>query len=676
MSGSEKTELERLRSRIAELERQGAASRQAEKQSEHRQHLLAMAVEAVREGVVITDADMETGPRLLFVNDFFCELSGWESEGLVGQTMRLLRDPEINRETLDRMKARIDAGRPFRGEFINQRKDGSIYLVSDHVSPVTNTRGELTHLVSIQQDITEQKRAERALQTSEERHRLLIERMNEGFVATDQDNRVDIVNAKMAEMLGYTREEMRGRYLGNFVSGDARRKLEEQEDRRHHGLAEPYELTWTARDGRAVYTVISPTSMLDDSGRFVGSFAVVTDVTERKRMEEERRELEARMRKSQKMESLGLLAGGIAHDFNNLLVGMLGHAGLALMELPADSPVSPLVQQIETAARRASELTQEMLAYSGKGKFLIETIDLSQLVEEMAHLLQVTINKKAVLELDFFAELSGIRGDPTQIRQVVMNLITNASEALEEESGTIRISTGEIDADRRYLAETYLDDDLPTGRYVFLEVLDTGSGMDRETRTKIFDPFFTTKFTGRGLGLAAVLGIVRGHHGAIRVDSRAGSGTSFRVLFPAVERSASGERPAVKPSAFQGSGSVLVADDEEMVRSVARLTLENAGFKVLLAVDGVEAVEVFREHGDQLNAVLLDMTMPRMGGDEALREIRRIRADARIILASGFHEQDATERIDGQRPATFLQKPFQPQELIDKVRQVMAEEAD
>ncbi len=674
MSGSEKTELERLRSQIAELERQEAASRQAEKQSERRQHLLATAVEAVREGVVITDADMETGPRLLFVNDFFCELSGWESEALVGQTMRLLRDPAVNRETLERMKARINAGRPFRGEFINQRRDGSIYLVSDHVSPVTNTRGELTHLVSIQQDITEQKRAERALQTSEERHRLLIERMNEGFVATDHDNRVDIVNAKMAEMLGYTREEMRGRYLGNFVSGDARRKLEEQEDRRHHGLAEPYELTWNAKDGRAVYTVISPTSMLDDEGSFVGSFAVVTDVTERKRMEEERRELEARMRKTQKMESLGLLAGGIAHDFNNLLVGMLGHAGLALMELPSDSPVAPLVQQIETAARRASELTQEMLAYSGKGKFLIETIDLSQLVEEMAHLLQVTINKKAALKLDFGAEISGIRGDPTQIRQVVMNLITNASEALEEGNGTIRISTGEVDADRRYLAETYLDDDLPEGRYVFLEVMDTGSGMDRETRAKIFDPFFTTKFTGRGLGLAAVLGIVRGHHGAIRVDSRAGDGTSFRVLFPAVERSASaGERPTEAPSAFQGSGSVLVADDEEMVRSVARLTLENAGFTVMLAVDGVEAVEVFREHGDQLNAVLLDMTMPRMGGDEALREIRRIRGDARIILASGFHEQDATERIDGQRPAAFLQKPFQPQELIDKVRQVMAD---
>ncbi len=675
MSDSDRLELDRLRSRIAELERQGAAHRQVEKHSGRRQHLLAMAVEAVREGVVITDADLDqSGPRLLFVNDFFCEQSGWDAQDLAGQSMVVLRDPEANREAIRRMRARLAAGRSFRGEFTHRRKDGSTYLVSDHTTPVIDDRGELTHLVSIQQDITEQKRAEKALQTSEERHRLLIERMNEGFVATDCDNRVDIVNARMAEMLGYRRDQMRGRHLGNFVSERDRSRLEAQEDRRHHGLAEPYELTWTASDGHAVDTVISPTSMLDEEGRFVGSFAVVTDVTERKRMEQERRKLEARMRKTQKMESLGLLAGGIAHDFNNLLVGMLGHAGLALMELPEDSAVLPLIRQVETAAVRASELTQEMLAYSGKGNFLIETIDLSRLVEEMAHLLEVTISKKAALELDFAPELSGIRADPTQIRQVVMNLITNASEALCDDSGAIRIATGEIDADRRFLAETYLDDDLPSGRYVFLEVMDTGSGMDRETRSKIFDPFFTTKFTGRGLGLAAALGIVRGHRGAIRVDSRPGRGTSFKVFFPAVEQAVvADEAPAVETPPFRGSGCVLVADDEEMVRSVARLTLEGAGFTVLLAVDGVEAVEMFRKHCDELSVVLLDMTMPRMGGDEAFRQIRRIRADARVVLASGFHHQDAVDRFDGQRPAAFLQKPFQPQDLIDRVRQVLVE---
>ena len=516
-------------------------------------------------------------------------------------------------------------------------------------------------------------RAEEALRTSEQRYRLLIERMNEGFVTTDRQNRVDIVNAKLVEMLGYSRDEMRGRYLGNFVDRDNRRLLEEQEDRRHRGLAEPYELTWRAKDGRSVETIVSPTSLLDGEGRFVSSFAVVADITERKRMDRERRKLQARVRKAQKMESLGLLAGGVAHDFNNLLVGILGHAGLALMEISEDSPLRSLIQQIETAAIRASELTNEMLAYSGKGRFMVEAIDLTELVREMTHLLEVAISKKVKLETQFAADLSAIEGDPTQIRQVVMNLITNASEALGDDSGTVKITTGRIDADRSYLAGTFLDEDLPAGRYVFLDVSDSGPGMDAETRSKIFDPFFTTKFTGRGLGLAAVLGIVRGHRGAIRVYSEVGRGTSFKVLFPATDDAVTAreEPPAAEAPAFRGSGCVLVADDEEMVRRVAKLTLENAGYTVLLASDGVEAVESFRQHSAELNVILLDLTMPRMGGEEAYREIQSIRADAKVILSSGFNEQDSISRFGGDQLAGFLQKPFQPHELIDKVRRVV-----
>ncbi|MEM7350660.1 MAG: ATP-binding protein [Acidobacteriota bacterium] len=516
-------------------------------------------------------------------------------------------------------------------------------------------------------------RAERALRTSRQWYRLLIERMNEGFVTTDRENRVDIINAKLSHMLGYSREEVHGQYLGNFVDEANRRVLEEQEDRRHQGLAEPYELVWQAKDERRVETVVSPTSLLDDEGQFVGSFAVVTDVTERNRMKRERRKLQARVRKAQKMESLGLLAGGVAHDFNNLLVGILGHAGLALMEMPEDSSLRPLIQQIETAAIRASELTNEMLAYSGKGRFMVEEIDIAELVREMIHLLDVTISKSVALETDFAQDLAAMEGDPTQIRQVVMNLITNAAEALGDEVGTITIATGRIEADRSYLAGTFLDDDLPAGRYVFLEVSDTGPGMEPETRSKIFDPFFTTKFTGRGLGLAAVLGIVRGHRGAIRVYSEVGRGTSFKLLFPATDAvvQPKAEPPVIESPPFRGSGCVLVADDEEMVRRVAKLTLENAGYTVLLAVDGVEAVESFRRHHDELHAVLLDLTMPRMGGEEAYREIRRIRADAKIILSSGFNEQDSVGRFSGEHLAGFLQKPFQPRELIEKIRQIV-----
>jgi PAS domain S-box-containing protein len=510
------------------------------------------------------------------------------------------------------------------------------------------------------------------LRRSEERYRLLIERMSEGFVATDSDNRIDLVNAKMVELLGYSREELRGRYIGNFCDLENRKLLEDEESRRRHGEAQPYELAWIAKDGSRVDTIISPTSLQDSDGNFIGSFAVVTDVTERKRSEEERRRLEARIRKAQKMESLGLLAGGVAHDFNNLLVGMLGHAGLALMELPPDSPARPLVRQIETAAIRASELTREMLAYSGKGKLVEETLDLSRVVEEMANLLEVSIGKKARLDLDFADGAVYIDGDPTQIRQIVMNLITNASEAIGDRGGTITVRTSELHADREYLASTYMDDELEGGRYVVLEVSDDGAGMDAETRSKIFDPFFTTKFTGRGLGLAAVLGIVRGHQGAIKVYSEPGRGTSFKVLFPAAGAGpVEEEPPEIEELSHRGTGRILVVDDEEMVRGVARMSLETVGYEVETAADGVEAVEVIRRDGDRVDAVLLDMTMPRMGGEEAYHEIRRMRPEVKVILTSGFNEQDAIKRFSGTDLEAFLQKPFQPQELIRKIRELL-----
>ena len=643
--------------------------------AERRRLLLATALEAVRQGVAFTDGHIELpGPKLLFVNDYLCEMSGYTAEELSGQRMQILMARAPDHVQGERMIRELHRGRPVDEEFVHRRKDGSEHLVFHHVSPVLDADGELTHLVSIQQDVTERRRADEALRSSEERYRLLIERMNEGFVATDRDNRIDLVNAKFIEMLGHSREELHGRYLGDLCDADNRSRLEQQEERRRHGLAAPYEVTWTARDGRKIDTVVSPTSLQDADGRFIGSFAVVTDVTERKRSEEQRRRLERRIQQAQKMESLGLLAGGVAHDFNNLLVGVLGNAGLALMELPSRSPVYELVRQIEIAALRASELTNEMLSYSGKGKVLIEAIDLSALVEEMAQLLRASISKKSTLELDFASPLGTIEGDPSQIRQVVMNVITNASEAIDDQVGTIQLITGEMHAGRDYLAATYMDDGLEPGRYVYLEVVDSGSGMDAETLGKIFDPFFTTKFTGRGLGLAAALGIVRGHAGAVKVTSAVGRGTSFRVLFPFSGRplAKSAERSGRPPANVRRSGCVLVVDDEEMVRKVAAATLESVGYSVLTATDGRDAVELFRRRGDEVDAVLLDMTMPRMGGEEACREIRRLRPDAKIIVASGFSEQEAAQRFADEDVDGFLQKPFRPNALVGRVEKLLA----
>jgi signal transduction histidine kinase len=398
------------------------------------------------------------------------------------------------------------------------------------------------------------------------------------------------------------------------------------------------------------------------------------EMSERQRAEEERRQLEAQIQHAQRLESLGVLAGGIAHDFNNLLVGILGNADLALMELPSQSGVRQRIEDVKVAAVRAAELTRQMLAYSGRGRFTVEAVNLNELIEEMTHLLQVSISKKATLKFDFEKPLPKIQADASQVRQVVMNLITNASEAIGNNGGIISIRTALVHADRQYLSETFLAQKLQVGEYVALGVSDTGCGMEPDIQQRIFDPFFTTKFTGRGLGLAAVLGIVRGHQGTIKVYSEADKGTTFKILFPA---SAEKELPAQKKSAprtveaWRGQGLFLVVDDEEPVLAVAKSMLERAGFSVLTASDGSAGVELFRQHSSQIVGVLLDLTMPRMNGEETFREMRRIRPDVRVILASGYAEQDTVHLFAGQGLAGFIQKPFQLDKLLEKVRQMV-----
>ncbi len=368
-----------------------------------------------------------------------------------------------------------------------------------------------------------------------------------------------------------------------------------------------------------------------------------------------------------------MLAGGIAHDFNNLLMGVLGNADLALLQLPPEAPGREHVKKIVTAAMRAAELTNQMLAYSGKGRFVVEALNVNRIIEEMDHLLGTVLSKKTSLRFHLAPDLPMVEADASQLRQVVMNLLTNASEALGESSGTVLVTTGVMVADAAYLRGCTLSEELLPGRYVYLEVSDAGQGMDAATRARIFDPFFTTKFTGRGLGLAAVLGIVRGHRGGIKIYSEPGKGTTFTVLFPAGEgATAFPESTHEEAGAVDQAGLVLVVDDDPSVCDVARAMLEAAGFQVVVAADGREAVDLFRARAPEISLVLLDMTMPRMGGEEAFREIRRIRGDARVILSSGYNEQDATNHFAGKGLAGFIQKPYRVAALAAKVREALA----
>jgi two-component system, cell cycle sensor histidine kinase and response regulator CckA len=399
---------------------------------------------------------------------------------------------------------------------------------------------------------------------------------------------------------------------------------------------------------------------------------VVRDVTDQKLAEDRRLKLERKMLDAQRLESLGVMAGGIAHDFNNLLTSILGNATLVMMQLPEQSPLRSCLTAVEKSALDAADLCKQMLAYSGRGRSELKRTCINGLLQDMNHLLQVSIHKQIILRFQPYSRLPAVRAEPAELQQIVMNLVINASEAIGSRNGLITVSTGVVQADRIYLEESFFAPDLPEGDYVFLEVQDTGAGMTPETQARIFDPFFTTKFTGRGLGLAAVRGILQRHHGTLRVESALNVGSTFRVMLPAVTLASQEATPAARePRGWSGRGSVLVADDEPAVRAVMATLLERCGLTVLLAKDGGEAVDLFRRHLREIDLVILDMTMPVMGGSEAFREIRQLRPEQKVLLMSGYTESDAIDRFGEKGLSGFLQKPFRVAQLEEKLRQLL-----
>ncbi len=388
-------------------------------------------------------------------------------------------------------------------------------------------------------------------------------------------------------------------------------------------------------------------------------------LAETKRHEEE-------LLQTQKLESLGVLAGGVAHDFNNLLTGIMGNASLAMDALPAGLPeVKCALVDVISASERAAHLTKQLLAYAGKGRFVIEPVDLSRMVRAVTHLIQAAISKNAFLRFDLANDLPLIEGDVSQLQQVIMNLVINAAESIPlDQTGEVLLRTS--------LRVVESPGELGIGSYVELEVQDSGSGMSESTLARIFDPFFTTKFTGRGLGLAAVQGIVRSHRGVLNVQSRPGEGTSFRLVFPASEAAVvpvPRQRETQSNSVFGDGATVLVIDDEELIRNTVRASLSRHGFNSLFAADGLEGIRVFKNKGPAISGVLLDLTMPGMSGEEVFRHLKSIRPDVKVVLTSGFNEAEVIERFTGEGPAGFIQKPFTSSALAATLKSVLGDQS-
>ncbi len=523
------------------------------------------------------------------------------------------------------------------------------------------------------QRIISRKRAEEALAESEERFRTLAGSAPDGIFRFDREFRLLYMNPVGAHWIGveppfqlpeaeasYTRPDM----LTTHWEASAREVFETGHLRRLETAVERHGRVWSYD------VIVAPEIGRDGSVRSV--ISVARDITERRQQEASRRTLELKVQQAQKLESLEVLAGGVAHDFNNLLMGVLGNAELTLLELPPSSPHRKYQTSIKAAAVRMAEISKQMLDYSGKGRFLVTALNLSDLVAEMASLLKVSLPKKVALKLDLGQDLPVIQASGDQLRQIILNLVINGAEAVGEQVGLVTIHTGSIDTDQAYLSQLQWHDELRAGLYAYVEVSDTGCGMTRDLQDKIFDPFFTTKFTGRGLGLAAVQGIVRGHKGAISVRSEQGNGSTFRILFPSAEHSIpiAADQP-VEAHLRSGAGqAVLVVDDEETVRTTATMLLNRVGFSVMTAVDGEEALKLLSEHPQDIDLVLLDLSMPRMDGIETFAKIRKVSPHLPIILSSGYNEQEATQAFTGKGLSGFIQKPYDLESLLKKVLEV------
>ena len=533
-----------------------------------------------------------------------------------------------------------------------------------------------TRTVELRREIANREKVEQALRLQKEQAQQYLDVAGVILVVLDRSGRVVMINRKGCDVLGRDEGAILGvDWFDAFIPESDREKTHAVFGELMAGQVEPvkyFENPVVDSAGRCRLIAWQSVLVHDDQGKIVGALSSGSDVTDYREVEKERRQMEARVLHAQKLESLGILSGGIAHDFNNILTAVLGNADLALRELPPVSTARGNLHEIVTAARRAADLCRQMLAYSGKGRFVVEPIDVSALIEEMAHLIEVSISKKVALRRQFTRDLPAVDCDATQLRQVVINLITNASEAIGEGPGEVLLTTNSMVCDRAYLEAAQINDDLSEGRYVTIEVSDNGCGMDAATLERIFDPFFSTKFAGRGLGLAAVLGIVRGHKGGIKVYSEPGKGTTFKIFLPASDAQPRPlEHARDVDAVWRGQGTVLLVDDEECVRTLGRDMLMKMGFSVLLAEDGCHGLEIFRREHDQIVCVILDLTMPKMDGEEAFRLLRSACSDVRVILCSGYNEQDVTQRFVGKGLAGFVQKPFEYATLAAKLREAI-----
>ncbi|MBL7115624.1 MAG: PAS domain S-box protein [Kiritimatiellae bacterium] len=655
----------RLRDHITELDRL-VAERTADVERSSR-HFKAV-FDSSPSGILRTD---EHG-HILAANQAIANMLGYPPEKITSMTLKDITYPSDwnadkqslqqtvngNGDTLEREKRYIHA-------------DGNIRWGRVARSAVQHPDGRIDFIISMISDVSERIAHEEALARSERAYHSLFSAMSSGFSLNDIiydangraiDYRFLEINPAFEVQTGLKHDDVVGRCATEVLPTLDPFWIETFGQIAMTGEAQTFEHYSGALGKHYFVTAYCP-----QKGRCA---VIFSDISRTKNAEDEQRRLEQQVQHAQKLESLGVLAGGIAHDFNNLLMGILGNADLASSQVSKDAPIQKELHEIEHAAFRAADLCKQMLAYSGRSQFTVEALNVNDVIREMREMLKMSIDKKTELIVELDDHVPYIEADVTQIRQILMNLIINASEAMDGEAGTVTVRTGHKQCDKTFLRNTYLNDELPEGIYAFVEVTDTGSGIEPTILNRVFEPFFTTKFAGRGLGMSAVLGIIRGHSGAININSEIGEGSTFTVLLPALDHKPDkSELITVAPVTTPGMGSVLVADDEDIVRRVASVMLERAGYQVTTVANGEEVLE--KLNTSTFDCILLDLSMPVMGGEETLRHIRNKGVTLPVLMSSGYSKQEFKKLINQDWVDGFVQKPYRSDELLAVMQQVL-----
>jgi PAS domain S-box-containing protein len=652
--------------------------------SERRAHevqlrLLETSVSHTNDFVLITEAEPldDQGPRIVFVNDALIKRTGFSREEIIGQSPRILQGPQTDRAVLDRVRAALSAWRPVREEIINYTKSGEPFWVEMQISPIANEMGLYTHWVAIEREITERKRAEAAMQASEERFRIAIDALQEGFVLQNRKSEILVCNKSAERILGLSADEMMGR-----TSLDPRWRAVREDGSPFAGEAHPALVT--LRDGSTQANVVMGLDKPDGTRTWIaintspifsagddtpnGVVATFSDITEQFAANADRRILEQQLREAQKMEALGTLAGGIAHDFNNILGAILGNVSLAAEDAVDNLHVQLSLNEISKAAGRAKSLVEQILTFSRRQTQDLTAQPLRPLINEAVGLLRATIPAKVALNANFDAPQMVVRCNASQISQVLINLCTNSWHALPNGEGRIDVSLSEARISPESAARGV---NVPTGNYALLSVADDGSGMDEATKARIFEPFFTTKpvGVGTGLGLAVVHGIVKAHGGYIFVTSDVNQGTRFDIYLPAVSGAA--EQTATSAAArevIEGDGRhvIYIDDDEAMVNLTVRI-LNKRGFRASGFLSAARALDAIREHPDDVDLVVTDYNMPGQSGLDVARTVKRIRPDLPLIITSGYITEELRAAAHNAGIRDLVYKPNTVEELVQAI---------